>query len=639
MVGTTSRSERRGRTKVISIVAAVYGCSVIVLGILGCQQEKSASQQSGGYDAAAPATEVSNRPLETLERGYVSSTACRDCHRDEHNAWATSWHRTMTQVVTPETVAGRFDGAEMEFYGWKFRPENRDGKFWFHIEGTQSNRKFDHELVMMTGSHSMQKYWYSTGNGRELGMVPMVYVFEAERWMPEHSAFLRPTEPGLAVRKGDWNNGCNQCHATGSQPRLHAPEGIDTRVAEFGISCEACHGPGEQHIVEMRARENAPQPLSPSPLSSDLFIVHPANLSAKRSAQICGQCHGAWVMKKFAGSDWANIGHHFRPGDDLDDTRHYIQGEGDVHLQEQVKAEDSFWPDGQIRVTGREYNGLIGSPCFNHDKDDSKRMTCTSCHDMHASTTVADKTWANDQLGKGLDGNAACFQCHDSYRENLVQHTHHPPDSSGSNCYNCHMPHTSYGLLKAVRSHTITSPSVAESLATGRPNACNQCHLDQTLEWSAQKLNEFYGQEVPALTQDQSTVAASILWMLKGDAGQRALMAWSLGWQEAQQASATHWMPFFLTDLMFDDYDAVRYIAHRSLRSIPAFSSVEFDHMKPHGQYDRIMTEIMSIWMQSVGDQKPTDSKLLFDETGNPRMDIYGTLRSLRDNRRVIITE
>ena len=25
---------------------------------------------------------------------------------------------------------------------------------------------------------------------------------------------------------------------------------------------------------------------------------------------------------------------------------------------------DSFWSDGMVRVSGREYNGLIESPCF-----------------------------------------------------------------------------------------------------------------------------------------------------------------------------------------------------------------------------------------------------------------------------------
>ena len=116
-------------------------------------------------------------------------------------------------------------------------------------------------------------------------------------------------------------------------------------------------------------------------------------------------------------------------------------------------------------------------------------------------------------------------------------------------------------------------------------------------------------------------------------------MAWSLGWPDAQHASGTAWMPLYLAGLMFDDYDAVRYIAYRSLRGIPGYGGVRFDHMKPAGQYDRIMDEVMQAWFRTVGDNKPTRSELLFTPGGMPRMDTYNQLRAGRDNRRVIITE
>ena len=47
------------------------------------------------------------------------------------------------------------------------------------------------------------------------------------------------------------------------------------------------------------------------------------------------------------------------------------------------------------------------------------------------------------------------------------------------------MTATTYGLVKAIRSHLIDSPTVESSLTTGRPNACNLCHLDRTLDWTA----------------------------------------------------------------------------------------------------------------------------------------------------------
>src|SRR4029078_8568217 len=111
-----------------------------------------------------------------------------------------------------------------------------------------------------------------------------------------------------------------------------------------------------------------------------------------------------------------------------------------------------------------------------------------------------------------------CLQCHADEKYATRGHTHHEASSSGSRCYNCHMPHTTYGLLKAIRSHTIDIPSVAASVQVGRPNACNLCHGDQTLGWTARYLQEWYSIAPPDLEDDQRNISAAVLWALQGDA-------------------------------------------------------------------------------------------------------------------------
>jgi hypothetical protein len=133
------------------------------------------------------------------------------------------------------------------------------------------------------------------------------------------------------------------------------------------------------------------------------------------------------------------------------------------------------------------------------------------------------------------------------------------------------MPHTTYGLLKTIRSHQISSPSVQATVATGRPNACNLCHLDKTLGWTADYLDRWYGVSRPSLGDDDASVAASVLWLLKGDAGQRAIVAQAMGWPPAQQASGSAWLAPYLALTQKDPYDAVRLIASRSLRTLPPF--------------------------------------------------------------------
>src|SRR5438445_10838179 len=99
-----------------------------------------------------------------------------------------------------------------------------------------------------------------------------------------------------------------------------------------------------------------------------------------------------------------------------------------------------------IRVSSREYNGLIDSPCF-IKADDAKKISCSSCHTMHKADgdrrSLHD--WADThQVSAGLEGNDGCLQCHEKLRNNLTAHTKHAAGSTGSSCYNCHMPYTTY---------------------------------------------------------------------------------------------------------------------------------------------------------------------------------------------------
>ena len=69
------------------------------------------------------------------------------------------------------------------------------------------------------------------------------------------------------------------------------------------------------------------------------------------------------------------------------------------------------------------------------------------------------------------------------------------------------------------------------------------------------------GEDAAVLDEDQRAIAASVLSLLRDDAGERALYAAAFGRPEAQQASGRAWTVPFLGILMDDPYDAVRFIA------------------------------------------------------------------------------
>jgi hypothetical protein len=230
----------------------------------------------------------------------------------------------------------------------------------------------------------------------------------------------------------------------------------------------------------------------------------------------------------------------------------------------------TFWPDGQIRVAGREFNGLSDSPCFQRG-----RMGCTSCHTMHADPP--DDDWRADQLGAGMDGDLACVGCHAGIASDVRAHTQHPVDVEVG-CMDCHMPYTTYGLLKAMRSHTVTNPDPAVDGAAGRPNACNLCHLDRSEAWAWDALKRRWG----GVSTRPAGLAESPVgprWMLAGDAGVRALVAWHAGWRPARRTVGDDWLAPLVARLLDDPYPAVRYIAGRSLRALEGHEGLDYDFL------------------------------------------------------------
>jgi hypothetical protein len=202
------------------------------------------------------------------------------------------------------------------------------------------------------------------------------------------------------------------------------------------------------------------------------------------------------------------------------------------------------------------------------------------------------------------------------------------------------MPHTTFGLLHAVRSHQVSSPTVRESIAYGRPNACNLCHLDQTLAWTAQKLHAWYNQPVPNLSRDDQTISAAVQWMVKGDAGQRALIAWSFGWEPAQKIAGRSWFYPYLIYSMSDPYAAVRFDAWKSLQTLPGFSNFSFNY----AAVDRVLGDAASRayekWLREVRDPNAVyRPETILDSDGRFQQDIFQRLRTDRDDKPIILAE
>jgi len=462
-----------------------------------------------------------------------------------------------------------------------------------------------------------------------LVQFPFAWFIREQRWIHEDDSFLAPPQPPseTAELMEGWSNGCDRCHAVA--PDFSWDPNTETGNAtavDLGIACEACHGPGESHSI--RYQGPLTRYAAHLGLTEDDDIIVPSELPADRSAQVCGQCHAELVPK-----DSETFPADFHPGDDLLELAHAIQLTDErpdwlvEHLLDEPDAiESGFWRDGTMRIAGRDYTALLESTCHTEGE-----LACTSCHQLHGSDP-------NDQLkpeakGDSPAGEAVCVDCHAGF--DTTAHTHHPDESAGARCMNCHMPRTTLGLLTVMRSHRVDSPSAASAARTGRPDACSLCHLDQPLSWTSQHLSDWYGQ--PPVTAGVSSPApAAIDWLLRGDAAQRAVVAWHLGNPDSLDASGSDWQPVFLAHTVDDPYVAVRTIARAQLRALPGYTHLDWDPSSSPAELVKVRDAVLQQWRIH---NPSLDRKELWIHEGRPDHDRIEHWRMLRDDRPVSVNE
>lgn len=574
-------------------------------------------------------------PFPSQQGGFVASEACRECHAAEFESWHDSYHRTMTQVAGPNSVVAPFN-VRLSSRGRDCYLSREGEKFFvtmadpdFEAAAAASNVDVDklnppmvkREVIMTTGSHHMQSFWVASKHQNMLRQVPWTYLIQDKRWAPREDIFLAPADDPrhFAV----WNDNCIVCHAVAGKPNFDLQSmKVNTEVAELGISCEACHGPGAPHIDFQRALKNNALHQSSDPKKADP-IVNPAKADPRIAAEICGQCHAY-----FKPHDWdafGERGYMYRAGGDLAASH-------DLMTFAKAKAENPngkvgmYWNDGTCRVAGREYTAMVNSPCYENGP-----MTCISCHSSHESDP-------NDQLAVGMETNEACLKCHEKFRTQLEQHTHHAPQSSGSLCYNCHMPHTSFGVLKAMRSHRVHSPRVVHGEESDHPNGCNLCHLDQSLNWTAKKLQEWYGQPLSPPEAD-SDLSAAVVWLLRGDPAQRAIAAWHMSWPPALEISGDQWQTPFLAQMLDDSYAAVRYVAGKSLARQLEQAKLPYDYVGYAKDRLAVQRKLTEWWQAQPRPQTAKTTELILDEAGKVDVGKLNDLLKRQDTQALVFPE
>lgn len=497
------------------------------------------------------------------DAGYVESGDCRKCHEPQYATWRATFHRTMTREATPLDVKGDFERDNvLEYGGVRAQMTREQGRYWLNLKD-ERGREQRLEIVRTVGSRRIQQYL--TKQDDRWMRLPVAYDITQRRWMHLNGSFFHADGAPYTQHVAEWNSNCVFCHNVKAQPGYDWDKRTwSTEVAELGIACGACHGPTGQH---------AQQALDPAtryrwhlgqPKAEELAVVNPARLDSDRALQVCAHCHGQRLPEPEGRiREIMTKGDPYDPGEDL--RTFYRPVQANVKLGP-VDFSTRFWKDGSPRLTAYEYQALTRSKCFTAGQP-GQRITCISCHSMHGGDP-------RGQLTDSMRSNAACTQCHTAFvaPAKLTEHTRHAANSSGSQCYECHMPKIVYGVMSAHRTHDISNPQPADTIRHAKPNACNQCHTDWSVNRAIAETKrlwpEKYASTAPGEAAYDEPEGARALFA--GDAVMRALTAAALAPQAKRSAP-------WLLEALEDKYPIVRYFAANALAQVePALPKPDY---------------------------------------------------------------
>ena len=129
-------------------------------------------------------------------------------------------------------------------------------------------------------------------------------------------------------------------------------------------------------------------------------------------------------------------------------------------------------------------------------------------------------------------------------------------------------------------------------------------------------------------------------WIVKGDAGQRALLAWGMGWESAQKIASRDWLYPYLIYSLADPYAAVRFDAWKSLQTLPGFSGFSFTYTAADHSLSEAATHAYEKWLGEIRDPNARyQPQTAIKGDGQFDQEVFQRLRSERDERPIILAE
>jgi Flp pilus assembly protein TadD len=420
---------------------------------------------------------------------YVGEERCAKCHAVEADAWRSSHHALAMKKADATTVMGNFENANFTRNGATSTLYQQDQQYFVRTDGRDGTLQ-DFGISYTFGAYPLQQYLVDFPGGR---LQSLVLAWDSrdrqqggQRWFHLYPGQPMPhTDPLHWTRHNQtWNYMCAACHSTNLRANYDLlSDTYATTWSEVNVSCEACHGPGSRHVewavfLKTRANENGAS-------SYGLVVdLRPPNGGWTLTDPDSGTLHWKGHSRSSAELESCAPCHSRRRPitADYQAGQHFFDAFVPALLDEGV-----YYADGQILEEDYEYGSLVQSKMY------SSGVTCSDCHNPHSGKL------------KQAGLNQTCRSCHSPARFDTPAHHHHPPESSGALCVNCHMPTRTYMVVDVRRDHSFRVPRPDLSLKYETPNACNQCHQDRPVVWAADAVSKWFG---PASSQKPHFVEA-----------------------------------------------------------------------------------------------------------------------------------
>ncbi len=397
---------------------------------------------------------------------YAGSATCKACHAVEFDKWAASNHGMAERVPSDAMDRAAFDPARSFKHGTQTTEVRKTGDA-FEVVSLGFGFKQGVYPVRRVIGHDPLRQFLVEGPGGRLQTLEACFDPHKGDWFNVYGDEDRkPGEWGHWTGRGmGWNQMCASCHNTRVRKNYDAPtDSYHTTMAEMTVSCESCHGGMKPHVDwQQKYKGSAQKDPTTAKLTRDQMI------------DTCAPCHAR--RGELTGD--------FKPGDLFAD--HYS-----LTI---VDHTDIYHADGQVRDENYEFSSFHSSRMFHSG------VRCVDCHDPHAAKPI-------------LPGNQLCMRCHTpgGFPNAPVivpeAHTFHLPDSTGSQCVNCHMPQTVYMQRHSRHDHGFTIPDPLLTKQFNIPNACNRCHTDKDADWSLAAVEKTHGEKMNRRTRTRAQTFA-----------------------------------------------------------------------------------------------------------------------------------